>query len=94
VGAEQTYVARLFLSYNSEFEVVWRSQYITQRHPDSILRVFREQTRYADRAGGGTVGSAKAALTSRRPPRAGERPEPQVIEVLSRPDRKLGWGRG
>jgi hypothetical protein len=44
-------LVRSFLSYNSAFEIVWGSQYMTQRHPDCLLHAFPEQARYEDRAG-------------------------------------------
>lgn len=50
-GWNEAYLVRSFLSYNSAFEIVWGSQYMTQRHPESILRAFPEQARYAERAG-------------------------------------------
>jgi SAM-dependent methyltransferase/predicted O-methyltransferase YrrM len=50
-GWNEGYLVRSFLSYNNAFEIVWGSQYMTQRHPDSVLRAFPEQVQYADRAG-------------------------------------------
>jgi hypothetical protein len=50
-GWNESYLVRSFLSYNSAFEIVWGSQYMTQRHPESILHAFPEQAQYADRAG-------------------------------------------
>jgi hypothetical protein len=50
-GWNETYLVRSFLSYNSAFEIVWGSQYMTQRHQDQILRAFPEQSQYVDRAG-------------------------------------------
>jgi SAM-dependent methyltransferase len=52
-GWNESYLVRSFLSYNSAFEIVWGSQYMTQHHPQSILRAFPEQARYDDRAGAG-----------------------------------------
>jgi SAM-dependent methyltransferase/predicted O-methyltransferase YrrM len=50
-GWNETYLVRSFLSYNSAFEVVWGSQYMTQRHPQRVLRAFPEQAQYVERAG-------------------------------------------
>jgi SAM-dependent methyltransferase/predicted O-methyltransferase YrrM len=50
-GWNESYLVRSFLSYNSAFEIVWGSQYMAQYHPQSILRAFPEQARYAERAG-------------------------------------------
>jgi SAM-dependent methyltransferase len=50
-GWNESYLVRSFLSYNNAFEIVWGSQYMTQRHHDSVLRAFPEQARYEDRAG-------------------------------------------
>jgi hypothetical protein len=50
-GWNESYLVRSFLSYNSVFEVVWGSQYMLQRHPESIQRAFPEQAQYAARAG-------------------------------------------
>jgi SAM-dependent methyltransferase/predicted O-methyltransferase YrrM len=50
-GWNESYLVRSFLSYNNAFEIVWGSQYMTQRHPESVLRAFPDQARYQDRAG-------------------------------------------
>jgi SAM-dependent methyltransferase/predicted O-methyltransferase YrrM len=50
-GWNESYLVRSFLSYNSAFEVIWGSQYMTQQHPESVLRAFPGQRKYADRAG-------------------------------------------
>ncbi len=50
-GWNESYLVRSFLSYNSAFEVVWGSQYMIQRHRDSVRRAFPEQAGYEDRAG-------------------------------------------
>jgi SAM-dependent methyltransferase/predicted O-methyltransferase YrrM len=50
-GWNESYLVRSFLSYNSAFEIVWGSQYMTQRHPENILQAFPQQAKYTDRAG-------------------------------------------
>jgi SAM-dependent methyltransferase len=51
-GWNESYLVRSFLSYNSAFEIVWGSQYMTQRHAQNVLRAFPGQVQYTDRAGG------------------------------------------
>jgi predicted O-methyltransferase YrrM len=50
-GWNESYLVRSFLSYNSAFEVIWGSQYMTQRHPDCLHRAFPELGQYTDRGG-------------------------------------------
>jgi SAM-dependent methyltransferase/predicted O-methyltransferase YrrM len=50
-GWNESYLVRSFLSYNSAFEVVWGSQYMIQRHPDSLQRAFPDLSKYTARGG-------------------------------------------
>jgi SAM-dependent methyltransferase/predicted O-methyltransferase YrrM len=50
-GWNESYLVRSFLSYNSAFEIVWGSQYMSQLHLPSIQRAFPGHAQYEDRAG-------------------------------------------
>lgn len=50
-GWNESYLVRSFLSYNNAFVILWGAQYMTQLHPEAILKAFPEQAQYADRAG-------------------------------------------
>jgi SAM-dependent methyltransferase len=50
-GWNESYLVRSFLSYNSAFEVVWGSQYMTQRHPDCLHGAFPDLGKYTARGG-------------------------------------------
>jgi peptidoglycan/LPS O-acetylase OafA/YrhL/predicted O-methyltransferase YrrM len=51
-GWNETYLVRSFLGYNSSFEVLWATQYMLERYPDSIARAFRPDDDSIARAGG------------------------------------------
>jgi predicted O-methyltransferase YrrM len=41
----EQYLLQAFLTFNAEFEILWASNYMSQRHPDALLDAFASYTR-------------------------------------------------
>lgn len=49
---DETYLVAAFLAFNSEFEIVWGSQYMLQRHEDRVLAALPGMSDHLHRQGG------------------------------------------